>query len=118
MEILNYTPHPIVVQLEDYLPLIFNSIGSSRVNMSRTDLSSIKLDTIEDQPNLRIPSATLEPICIIGLPEPADGTLYIVSSMVLDVAKKIGRTDCIAPDTDWAIRNEQGHIVSVPGFIQ
>ena len=118
MEILNYTPHSIVVQLPNGIPIVFPSIGSARVNMNRAFAPSIELDTFEDQPNLHIPTATLEPTDIDGLPEPADGTLYIVSSIVLDACKKIGRNDCIAPDTDRALRNEQGHIVSVPRFIR
>ena len=118
MEILNYTPHSIVVQLPNGIPVVFPSIGSARVNMNRAFTPSIELDTFEDQSNLYIPTATLELIDIDGLPEPVDGTLYIVSSIVLDACRKIGRTDCIAPDTDKAMRNEQGHIISVPGFIR
>ena len=118
MELLNYTPHSIVVQLPNGMPIIFHSIGSARVNMNRAFAPSIELDTVDDQPSLYIQSVTLEPVDIDGLPEPADNTLYIVSSMVLDACKKIGRNDCIAPDTDRALRNEQGHIISVPGFVR
>jgi hypothetical protein len=56
---------------------------------------------------------------IEGLPEPEEGKLFIVSAMVLEAGRKIGRNDLVAPATGHpeAIRNEQGQIVSVPGFI-
>ena len=56
---------------------------------------------------------------IEGLPEPQENVLYIVSAMVLEAGEIIGRNDLIAPATGHpkAIRNEQGQIVSVPGFV-
>jgi len=56
---------------------------------------------------------------IEGLPEPEEGKLFIVSAMVLEAGRKIGRNDLVAPATGHpeAIRNEQGQIVSVPGFV-
>lgn len=54
-----------------------------------------------------------------GLPEydMDDGIIYIVSAMVLSASK---RGDLVAPATGHpdAKRNEKGHIVSVPGFVQ
>lgn len=54
------------------------------------------------------------------LPDPAGGTFHIVSAMVLDAVKSAGRTDCLAPATGHpdTVRNEKGHIVSVPGFVR
>ena len=54
---------------------------------------------------------------IIGLPKQKEGVVYIVSAIVLTAAKAVGRTDCVAPNTAQAKRNDQGHIISVPGFI-
>ena len=56
---------------------------------------------------------------ITNLPEPQEGTLYIVSLIVLQAAKQQGRTDCVAPATGHpdVVRNEKGQIVSVPGFV-
>ena len=45
---------------------------------------------------------------IIGLPDPKPGTCYIVSAIVLAAAKEQDRTDCLAPDTARAVRNEKG----------
>lgn len=56
---------------------------------------------------------------IEGLPEPEAGTLYIVSAIVKMAAQAQGRQDCIAPATGHpdAVRDDQGRIVSVPGFV-
>lgn len=56
---------------------------------------------------------------ILDLPEPAAGTIYVVSAIVLAAAKKAGRQDCVAPATGHpdVVRDEQGRIVSVPGFV-
>lgn len=55
---------------------------------------------------------------IENLPEKVDNTYYIVSSMVLSVAKAAGREDCVAPATGHpdCIRSEKGFVVSVPCF--
>jgi len=50
-----------------------------------------------------------------NLPEEKEDTYLLVSSMVLNALP--GRKDLLAPDTNNAERNKQGHIVSVPGFI-
>lgn len=54
-----------------------------------------------------------------NLPEPEEGTIYIVSAMVLAAAKNKGRTDVVAPATGHpdCIRKD-GFIVSVPGFVR
>ena len=52
---------------------------------------------------------------VVGIPPYAEGTYYIVSGMVLAASS---RSDLVAPATAHpdTIRNEKGHIVSVPGF--
>lgn len=51
---------------------------------------------------------------ITGLPDPKDGTVYIVSGIVSSIMKD--RTDIVSPATGHSdcIRNEKGQIVSVP----
>lgn len=51
-----------------------------------------------------------------GLPDPQDGVKLIVSAMVLAASD---RADLVAPATGHpeTVRNEKGHIVSVPGFV-
>ena len=52
-----------------------------------------------------------------GLPEEIPGTIYIVSAMVLAASN---RNDLIAPATSHkdVVRNENGQIISVPGFVK
>jgi acetyl-CoA carboxylase carboxyltransferase component len=53
---------------------------------------------------------------VVGLPSPIEGTVYIVSGMVISAV--IGRSDVVAPDTgSTAIRDEKGHIIAVRNFI-
>ena len=52
-----------------------------------------------------------------NLPEPENGVLYVVSGLVLSATDRI---DVVAPATGHpdTVRNEKGHIVSVPGFVR
>jgi len=55
---------------------------------------------------------------IIDLPDPEAGNVYIVSAIVLSaLAGK--RHDVVAPATGHpaCVRNDKGHIISVPGFV-
>ena len=51
---------------------------------------------------------------LIDVPEPEDDVLYIVSGLVFGASD---RTDLIQPNTGMAIRDENGRIIGVPGFI-
>ncbi|EPU3828884.1 hypothetical protein ACVWU4_000864 [Campylobacter coli] len=42
---------------------------------------------------------------IQGLPEPEEGTMYIVSPLVYSAAKKLGRKDVISPMVSYPQRN-------------
>ena len=56
---------------------------------------------------------------VTGLPDPKPDTLYVVSAMVL-AALGSSRPDVVAPATGHpdCVRNDKGHIVSVPGFVR
>ena len=55
-----------------------------------------------------------------GLPAPADGVVYIVSTLVLSALKDAGvsRDDVVAPDTSpqSAVRSADGQIIGVKRF--
>jgi len=57
---------------------------------------------------------------VVGLPEPQENTVYIVSTPVLMALKEKGikRFDVVAPDTnpDSAVRDPQGRIICVKYF--
>ena len=56
---------------------------------------------------------------VSGLPDPQPNTMYVVSAMVLG-ALAGSRSDVVAPATGHpdCVRNDKGHVVSVPCFVQ
>ena len=100
MEYINLTPHTIVL------------------NDGRAFAPSDKIARV---------TATYTPIVddvccqqfgdVTNLPNPVDGVTYIVSAMVLSAVN--GRGDVVAPATGHpeTVRNDKGHIVSVPCFV-
>ena len=103
MRFINLTPHAIV--LNDGTR--FEPSGTiARVSVSFSEFNS---DRICDQVFGEIQH----------LPEPVEDTALIVSGMVLS-ANNGRRTDLVAPATGHAnvVRNDKGHIISVPGFVR
>ena len=99
----NFTPHSIV--LNDGTTYV--SEGLARVQASFSDFD-------ENGVCQQVFGA------VTGLPETEEGVLLIVSAMVLSAAQAQGRRDVVAPATGHplCVRNEAGHIVSVPGFVR
>ncbi|MFA5166875.1 MAG: hypothetical protein WC449_06320 [Candidatus Paceibacterota bacterium] len=54
---------------------------------------------------------------VVGLPDEQEGVWYIVSSMVVEASK--GRYDLLVPATGHrtAVRDANGQVYSVPGFV-
>lgn len=107
INLVNLTPHDIIIQLEDSKVVIPASGTVARVATTERDAGMIN----------GIPVVTQVFGDIVGLPDPAPNTKYIVSQIVLAAAKAAGRTDCLAPNTAKAIRDDQGRITAVPGFV-
>lgn len=97
----NLTPHAVVLNNGT----VFQSEGIARVNASFSSIENGICSQVFGD--------------VTGLPEPQDGIMFIVSALVLSAAKEAGRTDCVAPATGHpeTVRNEAGHIVSVPCFV-
>lgn len=107
--ILNYTPHTITIQNAEGETTSFVSSGVARVAAVETPA-----DTVEDFPVVEQTFGE-----ILGLPEPAEETVYVVSAIVLAAAKQKGLKCCISPNTGpTAIRNENGQITAVRGFVK
>jgi len=110
MTIINCTPHTIVITGGPSIPA---SGTLARVTADLEEIDKVQV------------GAWFRPVFsqtfgeITGLPEPRTGVYFIVSAIVLQAAKAQGRTDCLAPATGHpdTVRNEKGHIVSVPGFV-
>lgn len=105
MKIVNLTPHAITITDG---PTFQPSGKVARVSVQQVDDGDINGVPVKKQAFGDI----------VDLPDPADDTIYIVSALVLSAAKAAGRTDCVAPNTAQAVRNDAGQIVSVPGFVR
>ena len=101
MEFVNLTPHDIV--LNDGR-VIKRSGKVARVSSSYTPF--------DESGVARVVFGQ-----ITDLPDPVDGTIYVVSGLV---AAATDRNDVVSPATGHpeCVRNEQGQIVSVPGFVR
>ena len=100
MRFRNFTPHNIV--LND--GRVFESEGVARISSEHTSFSNDVCEVSFGKP--------------VGLPEQEDGVLLIVSGMFASACTD--RTDLVAPATGHpaCVRNDKGHIVSVPGFVR
>lgn len=103
MKFINLTPHTI--RLND---------GRSFDPSGVVARVSADLQTVESVGGVTLFRQTFGEV--EGLPAETSGTMYIVSAMVLAA---VDRLDCVAPATGSreTIRDEAGHIVSVPGFV-
>lgn len=99
MNFVNLTPHAII--LND--GTVFQPSGNvARVSATFTDFENgICRQQFGD---------------VTGLPDPQEGTTFIVSALVLAATD---RDDVVAPATGHpqCVRNDKGQIMSVPGFI-
>jgi len=98
MKYENYTPHAI--RLNDGRE--FKSLGVARVEATFSDINNDVCRQVFGD--------------VQGLPDAQEGVTLIVSGMVLSASS---RADLVAPATGHplTVRNDKGHIVSVPGFV-
>jgi hypothetical protein len=101
-EIINLTPHEISVMVGDTMkriPASGNVVRMSSRCERCGDINGMQIVRVNDGETR-------------GMPEPKDGTVYIVSSVV---AKTLRRKDVLSPDTsdDGVIRDGNGYIIGV-----
>lgn len=108
MNLKNFTPHDVNIVRGDETLTIPSACGIDRPGCSETRevVQKIQVDGL-DVPVNRTVLGEVE-----GLPEPEEGTLYIVSRVVAEAAS--GRDDLIIPDD--TIRDEAGRIVGCRAF--
>ena len=101
IEFINCTPHSIY-------------LNDGRVYPPSGVLPRVQQNTTEFDENC----VAIQSFGVVqGLPEPEEGTIFIVSAMVLAASS---RKDLVAPATGHkeCRRYEQGRILSVPGFVK
>jgi hypothetical protein len=104
MTFVNLTPHEIVVRETDDTERKFAPSGQ----VARVSVTSEKVAEPEGIPVLRQVFGQVQ-----GLPEAVEGTLYITSTLVAQVAR---RADVVSPDTGPKAIREGGQVVAVRGF--
>lgn len=99
---INLTPHAIVLNDGKTIPA---SGVVARVSATYSDFSPDGIAEVRFG----------EPV---GLPAPKEDTLFIVSGLLKQACPQ--RTDLISPATGHpaCVRDEQGRILSVPGFVR
>ncbi len=115
MNIVNLTPHSIVLRDADGLDHAITASGA----VARVSSTPGALENVAGVP---VPVAGRQTFGEVeGLPAPVEGTLYIVSAMVLGRPECQGRDDVMGPGTgpnDGAVRNDKGHVVAVTRLVR
>lgn len=103
VKILNYTPH-VITLIKGDVSLEIPSSGVARCQEVKEKIGEVN--------GFPVYSITYGPVS--GLPEPAEDTVIVVSSLNANGAKAAGRTDClIVTDT---VRNDKGQVVGACGL--
>lgn len=111
--IVNLTPHPIVLRAAEDTDYTFPSAGVARVTSTPG-----ALETIAGVPVPVAGATTFGEV--VGLPEPTEGTFFVVSAMV-GSALRGSRPDVLCPGTgpaDGAVRDEAGRIIAVTHLVR
>ena len=113
MKLVNLTPHPLTLQGEDTKVTIPPSGKVARVveEQRGSALLAFQGDKVNDDliPIYSVPIVDLAVRKVVDLPDPEDGTLYIVSRPVA-LALAGTRADVVVPD-DF-VRDDQGRIIA------
>jgi len=100
---VNLSAHPI------NLPVLGLTIPTGEV-VARVNTTVRRTDVVNGVEIIKVEYGE-----IVGLPEPKEGTYYIVSAVVLNaVLENTDRTDCVSPFRP--IRNYEGKTVGCEGF--
>lgn len=103
MKFINLTTHDLTIVLENGDDLILPASGE----VARVTFSTQQVDEID---GILIYKTIYEPE-ITGLPEPQDGTIFVVSSLA---AQTVKRPDVLAPTK--LIRDDDGQVIAAGGF--
>lgn len=103
MKFVNLTQHDLTIILENGDSLVLPASGE----VARVTFSTQQVDEVDGIP---IYKTIYEPE-VTRLPEPEDGTIFIVSSLA---AQTVRRQDVLAPTQ--LIRDDDGQVIAAGGF--
>ena len=101
--LINLTPHVLNEVTTDL------TIPPSGM-IARLDSNSTLVNTVNDIPIYAKQFGEIQ-----NLPDSVPKTCYIVSGIMLDVAKQQGRTDCLSPGE--LVRDSKGKPIGCKGFV-
>lgn len=101
--IVNLTPHVINVVREDGTKIEITPSGV----IPRVSVTTVPAGSINDIPLFRNEYGN-----VVDLPDPVDGTLYVVSGLLKSACPQ--RSDLVVPARQ--IRDEQGRIIGCEGL--
>lgn len=104
-KIINLTPHNINLIMKDNKIKTIETSGNARCQVI-TEVLDDDFNGVSLNSNIYGE--------VVGLPEPAENTLYIVSSIVAHAVKG-KRNDCIV--VDKTVRDEKNFIIGCKGFV-
>jgi len=112
MELVNLTPHPIVLMNEqDEVVLTVPASGTvARCQFQREIAGTIRIEETEIPVNHAV-TGELE-----GLPNPQPETIYIVSKITAEAARTWGRDDVYI--VDETVRDSTGRIIGCRALAQ
>lgn len=103
MKFVNLTLHNLTLIFDNGDEMVLPASGE----VARVTFSTQQVDKLDGIPVY----ATIYNPEVVGLPEPEDDTIYVVSSLAAQTAK---RPDVLAPTK--LIRNDEGQVVAAEGL--
>ena len=101
MIFVNLTPHTLIIRPDGGAERIIPAQSS----MARCSVVSERVAELDGIPVVRQVFGTPR-----GIPDPVEGTVYITSTLVAQLAH---REDVVSPDTGPTAYRENGHVVAV-----
>ena len=112
MEFVNLTPHAISIVANDGDDSVFTVAPSGTV--ARVEMTESKAESLCDQYGNEFVAVIRRTAgAVSGIPASVAGTVYLVSSMVLDAMRGTSRVDVFAPDTGASAIRQNGQVVAV-----
>jgi hypothetical protein len=104
MQLVNVTPHAIVIRRGDK-EIVLPPSGT----VARVEVEYLPAGEVAGIPIVRSRFGQIQ-----GLPGPREGAVFVASTIVAQAAAALGRRDVVSPDTGpTAVRDEQGRISAV-----
>lgn len=104
MQIVNLTPHAIVIRLAD---------GSDRTIPPSGQIARMAMVPTEAEPVAGVPTVKTVFGEVVGLPPAEEGVVFVTST---PLAQRVARADVMSPDTGPTAIRVGGQIVAVRGL--